>query len=172
MFKYVKWLALLVLAAPIFAKEASTSQATALVNYLQEQNVKIIMNGQSFSMFIPIDQVFVSGSTNMKAPTKLLRGLHTFIEQYDPNNVHVVGRFAFDVTPRQQDLAREQAIILMKGLDLKAPGRIVVTGSEGIYRNSKLKFWQDVQTTDLIEVRWESQLDVNYMVLNAGKNTD
>ena len=171
MFKYFKWLALLVLIAPIFAKEAQVSQSRALVDYLQSKHVKIVMNGQSFSMFIPVDEVFVPGSTNMKAPTQLLRGLRTFVEQYNPNNVSIIARFSFDVTPREQDLVREQAILLMRGLDLMAPGRIIATGSEGIYKNAKLKFWQDVNTTNLIEVRWESRLDVDYMVLDAGKDS-
>ena len=171
MFKYFKWLALLVLVAPIFAKDAKVSQAKALVDYLQSQHVKIVMNGQSFSMFIPVDQVFVPGSTNMKSSTKFLRGLRTFVEQYNPNNVSIIARFDFDVTPREQDLVREQAILLMRGLDLKAPGRIVATGSEGIYKNAKLKFWQEVTTTNLIEVRWDSRLDVEYMVLDAGKDS-
>lgn len=171
MFKYIKCLVVLVLMTPIFAKEANISQSNALVNYLREQNVKIVMNGQAFSMFIPVDRLFVSGSTNMNAPTKLLRGLRTFVEQYDPNNVSIIARFDFDVSPKEQDLVREQAILLMKGLDLKAPGRIVATGSEGIYKNTKLKFWKNVNTTNLIEVRWDSRLDVDYMVLNAGNDT-
>ena len=54
MFKYFKWLALLVLVAPIFAKDAKLSQTKVLVDYLQSQHVKIVMNGQSFSMFIPV----------------------------------------------------------------------------------------------------------------------
>lgn len=174
MFKFTKWLVLLMLSGFIFSQNISaneTSQYSEMVNYLKSQNVKIILNGQSFSVFIPVDQVFVSNSTNMIASTRLLRKLRAFVEQYDPDSVSILGRFDFDVTPRERDLVREQAILLMKGLDLKAPGRIVATGTEGIYKNNNLKFWEEVKTTKLIEVRWRSRLDVQYMVLDGIENT-
>lgn len=186
MFKSTKWLVAMILAWPIMLVEAHAadnavsklfdtkheSQAATLVNYLKSQNVHIILNGQSFSMFIPVDQIFIPDSTNRVAPDNLIYAIHNFINQYDPDGVSVIGRYDFDVTQREKDLVREQAILLMKDLDLKAPGRIVVSGLEGIYKNNRLEFWQQVKTTRLIEVRWNSKLKVEYMVLNAGKNPE
>ena len=172
MFKYIVYLFVLVLVNPVFADDFKYDQAKNLVSYLNSQNVKIILDGQSFSVFIPVEQLFVPGSTNMKASPHFLRRLRAFIEQYDPDNVTVLGRYDFDVAPKEQDLIREQAILLMRGLDLKAPGRIVSTGSEGIYKNSQLKFWQEVKTTQLIEIRWDSELDMDYIVLNAREDTN
>ena len=185
MFKWTKWLVLAILTWPImfmsaFAensigsslfKKDHQSQPQALVDFLQSQDVKIILNGQSFSMFIPVEKLFVAGSTNMKPTEDLTIALHNFIAQYDPDNVTVIGRYEFDVTPREKDLVREQAILVMKSLDLKAPGRIIASGLEGMYDNSRLNFWQEVKTTRLIEVRWESKLKVEYMVLNEGKTS-
>ena len=117
MFKYIVYLFVLVLVNPVFADDFKYDQAKNLVSYLNSQNVKIILDGQSFSVFIPVEQLFVPGSTNMKASPHFLRRLRAFIEQYDPDNVTVLGRYDFDVAPKEQDLIREQAILLMRGLD-------------------------------------------------------
>ena len=185
MFKSTKWLIVIMLAWPIMLIEANAadstvsklfdtkheSQTATLVNYLKSQNIHIILNGQSFSMFIPVDQIFIPDSTNRVAPDNLIHAIHSFINQYDPDGVSIIGRYDFDVAQREKDLVREQAILLMKSLDLKSPGRIVVSGLEGIYKNSRLEFWQQVKTTRLIEVRWNSKLKVEYMVFNEGKTS-
>ncbi|MDG2347994.1 MAG: hypothetical protein P8L77_00820 [Gammaproteobacteria bacterium] len=185
MFKSTKWLIVMMLAWPImlieahaadgamsqFFKTKHENKVVTLVNYLKSQNIHIVLNGQTFSMYIPVDQVFVPGSTNRMAPDNLIYAIHSFINQYDPDGVSIIGRYDIDVAQGEKDLVREQAILLMKSLDLKSPGRIVVSGLEGIYKNSQLEFWQQVKTTRLIEVRWNSKLKVEYMVLNEGKTS-
>ena len=167
--KLLKWFLVLIMVVPTWSFAApKQSQTASMLAYFKEQNIAVILNGQTFSMFIPVDKLFVENSTNLMTSHNMVSKLKSFISQYDPSSVMIVGRYANDVTQKEQDLVREQATLFMRSLDLKAPGRVVSTSSEPIVKNINLEFWQNVETTQLIEVRWESNLQFDFMVPDAG----
>ena len=168
--KLLKWFLVLIMVVPTWSFAAPKQSQTASMlayQFFKEQNIAVILNGQTFSMFIPVDKLFVENSTNLISHNMVSK-LKSFISQYDPVLVMIVGRYANDVTQKEQDLVREQATLFMRSLDLKVPGRVVSTSSEPIVKNINLEFWQNVETTQLIEVRWESNLQFDFMVPDAG----
>lgn len=166
MFKFMKVMLVLLLMVPGWAKSYDT-MTTELIKSLSSQKIQVQLNGQAFSMYIPVDKVFVKDSTNLIAKPELLNQMHVLIDRYDPEVVSVIAHFTSDVSSKEQDLVREQAVLIMEGLNLKAPGRVIVSGNEPIYPNKRLEFWKNIETDKLIEVKWRSRLPVDYTVVNG-----
>lgn len=146
---------------------SSTGLTTRIVDLLKRQNVHVVADGENVSLYIPVKQLFVDGSTNLTGNPGLLSQVRGLVNRYHPRFVSVVGHLPPNQSPDDQDLLSTQTRLFMKALSLKAPGRVVMSGLEEVAVNSNLAFWKAFNYPTSIEVRWKINLDVDYKVLDA-----
>lgn len=165
MLRLMKWTLLYGCLVSMCFAQSIRQDPMFFFNKLQENGCIIQLNGQHIDLYIPAKVVFYEHSTTVKNKA-FARFVGSFIQQYQPHQVSVVGMSDNRATDVQRAILRTQTGHLLELMQIRRPGIIIMTQNETFVRNTNLEFWKNMTADSLIRISWKSEIPLRTGLVN------